>query len=86
MKLSLEEKATLTKLSERASDLLVDMINEDLPSKEKPTKKDLEFEQLLSQIYKVSPLLSDSYRTMYNYLQQQKASPDDSYIKQLRKH
>lgn len=85
MKLSLENRTNLIKLSERASNLLVEMIDEDIPSAERSTKREEEFEHVLSQMYKICPLLSNSYAKMYNQLQEEKASPDKSYIGCLRK-
>jgi len=85
MQLSLEEKTNLTRLSARASDLLVDIIDDDLPSLRQPTEHDLEFKDVLSQIYHICPLLSDSYTTMYNTIQEQKISADHTYYKRLYK-
>jgi len=85
MKLSLDEKLNLVKLSERASDLLVNIIDEDLPSVQQPTNRDIEFKNILSQIYQICPLLSDSYTLMYNHIQEQKISPENTYYKRLRK-
>jgi hypothetical protein len=85
MKLSLEETTKLIKLSEKASDLLVRIIDEPLPKTRTPTKNDIELNEVLSKIYLISPLLSDSYMQMYNHLQKGKISSDDSYITQLKK-
>jgi len=85
MKLSLDEKSNLVKLSERVSDLLVDIIDEELPSVQQPTNRDIEVKDLLSQIYQICPLLSDSYTLMYNHIQEQKISSEDTYYKRLRK-
>jgi len=85
MKLSLEEKTKLITFSERASDLLVKIIDKNLPKMRKPTKQDKEFKQILSKIYQICPLLSDSYVLMYNYIQKQKISLGDSYFKRIRR-
>lgn len=85
MKLSLEEKTKLVKLGERASDLLVEIMDADLPEVQKPTKQDEEFNQVLGQIYLICPLLSDSYVLMYNHIQKQKISPEDTFYKNLRR-
>ena len=84
MKLSLDEKSNLVKLSERVSDLLVDIIDEELPSVQQPTNRDIEVKNLLSQIYQICPLLSDSYTLMYNHIQEQKISSEDTYYKKFR--
>ena len=91
MKLSLKEKTKLIRLSERASDLLVKMIDEELPKLKIPTEGDNEFKRILSQIYEICPLLSDSYKEMYNYAQKQKymeekGKKEDVYYKQLRRN
>ena len=85
MKLSLEQKSNLIKLSEKASDLLINIVDEDLPSVKQPTNRDLEFKKILAQIYQICPLLSDSYTLMYNHIQEQKIYPQDNYCKRLRK-
>ena len=85
MKLNLEKKLRLIKLSERASDLLVEIIDESLPKTKAPTKRDVEFKEVLSRIYEICPLLSDSYTRMYNYIQKEKVSSKGSYVKQSRK-
>lgn len=86
MKLSSEEKSDLIKLSERASDLLVKIIEEELPSVRQPTDCDVEFKEVLSQIHPICPLLSDSYKIMYNHIQKQKISSGDTYYKRLKKN
>jgi len=85
MKLSLEEKTKLITFSERASDLLVKIIDKNLPKMRKPTKQDKEFKQILSRIYQIWPPLSDGYAVMYNYLQTGKISLGDSYFKRIRR-
>lgn len=85
MKLSTEEKSNLVRLSERASNLLVDIIEENLPSVQQPTNPDIEFMKILSQIHKICPLLSDSYISMYNHIQKQKICQENTYYKRLRK-
>jgi len=84
MKLSLEEKTKLIELSEKASDLLVGIIDEALPKTKTPTENDVRFKKILSKIYQICPLLSDSYIRMYNHIQEQKISSHDSYVKRLR--
>lgn len=85
MKLSLEEKSSLIKLSEIASDLLVNIIDEDLSSVQQQTNRDIKFKNILSQIYQICPLLSDSYTAMYNHIQEQKISSKNTYYKKPRK-
>jgi hypothetical protein len=85
MKLSLEQKTNLVSLGEKASDLLVKIIDEELPKSQQSTKTDIKLKEVLSQIYKICPLLSDSYILMYNYIQEQKISSRDTYYKRLRK-
>lgn len=85
MKLTLEQRTELTGLAEKASDLLVKIIDERLPKTKKPTKTDNEFQAILSQIYPICPLLSDSYTLMYNYIQEQKVSAHSTYLKRLTK-
>ena len=85
MKLRTEEKEKLIRLTETASNLLVNIIEETLPSIKQPTKKDIEFNQILNQIYPISPLLSDSYVDMYNNIQKEKMDSQDTYYKKLRK-
>lgn len=85
MKLSPEEKLNLVKLLERASNLLVDIIDENLPSVQQPTNRDIEFKKTLSQIYQIYPFFSDSYQLMYNHVQEQRISPESTYYKRLRK-
>jgi hypothetical protein len=74
MKLSLEDKTRLIMLSEKASDLLVAIIEDKLPSSPQATNRDYEFKDTLFQIYDICPLMSDSYTIMYNYIQTQKIS------------
>lgn len=86
MKLSLEEKTKLIELSEKASDLLVGTIDEPLPKTRTPTQNDIEFKEILSKIYQICPLLSDSYAHMYNHVQSKKRDSNDSYIKRISKN
>ena len=60
-RLTLEEKIRLTELSEHASDLIVDIMDEPLPAARIPTLKDLDFIETLNKIYRMSPLLADGY-------------------------
>jgi hypothetical protein len=85
MKITLEEKSRLIKFAESASELLVKIIDEDLPKEEEPSKNDVYFRHIISQINTICPLLSDSYVLMYNYIQKEKLSPDSLYLKRLRK-
>jgi len=71
-------------LSEKASDLLIKILEEKIPKAEIPTKNDLEFKRMVNQIYQISPILSEGYLKMYNYLQKEKITPKSKYIKQLR--
>ena len=84
MKLTLTNKTELVGLSEKASDLLIKILEEKIPEAEIPTKNDLEFKRMVNQIYQISPLLSEGYIKMYNYLQKEKITPKSKYIKQLR--
>ena len=85
MKLTLAEKIELTNLSEKASELLIKILEEKITVKEIPTKNDLEFKRMVNQIYQISPLLSEGYIKMYNYLQKEKTTPKSKYMKQLKK-
>ena len=85
MKLSLEEKSRLMELGGKASDLLVNIMDENLPKTKEPTKNDTEFKEILSQIHEICPLLSDSYTGMYNYIQKQKTASKDYYVKRIKK-
>ena len=85
MKLTLGEKTKLIELSEMTSDLLVEMLEEDIPKTKKPTEKDIKIKKLIFEIYKICPLLSDSYASAYNCIQKGKISKEDSYIKRLRR-
>jgi len=84
MKLTLANKIELIGLSEKASDLLIKILEEKIPKAEIPTKNDLEFKRMVNQIYQISPILSEGYLKMYNYLQKEKITPKSKYIKQLR--
>lgn len=84
MKLTLEEKTKLIKLSERASDILVKIMDEKLPKEKTYTINDILFKGILLNIHEICPLLSDSYSIMYNYLQKQKISSKDNYFKQIK--
>jgi hypothetical protein len=87
MKLSLEKKAELSFFGIRASNLLVEIIDEPLPKEKIPTRRDIEFKEILAQINSICPLLSDSYMLMYNYIQKEKSNPkEDSYLKHLRRN
>jgi hypothetical protein len=85
MEITLEEKSKLIELSEIASGLLVKVIDEILPEEEELTKNDMNFKKVISQIYDICPLLSDSYMLMYNHIQKEKLPPDNLYLKQLKK-
>ena len=66
MKLSLKEKTKLIRLSERASDLLVKMIDEELPKLKITTEGENEFKRIISQMIEICHLLSKSYKEMYS--------------------
>ena len=85
MKLTLAEKTKLIELSEITAGLLVEMLEEDTPKTKKPTKRDIKFKKIISQIYGICPFLSDSYASMYNRIQKEKISKGDSYVKRLRR-
>lgn len=92
MKLTLEQRTELTGLAERASDLLMKIIDERLPKTKTPTKTDLEFQAVLLQIHPICQWLSNSYVLMYNYIQEQKVREQKSsaysaptYLKRLTK-
>jgi hypothetical protein len=86
VKLSLEQRTMLSLLGIRASNLLIEIIDEPIPSEQKPTERDLQFKEILKQIYGVCPLLSDSYMLMYNHIQKDKSEKEKlSYLKELKK-
>lgn len=72
MNLKKQEKKKLIELSEIASDLLVEIMDEKPPQVRKPTKNEIEFQKTLHQIYNICPLLFDSYILMYNNIQKEK--------------
>jgi hypothetical protein len=85
MKLSPEEKKVKLKyLSEIASDLLVEIIDEALPKEKVPTRNDLNFKRVINNIYGLCPALSDSYKVMYNHIQENKIKPESSYVKHIK--
>ena len=84
MILGAEDSIKLKELGEQASDLLVDIIDEELPDSKEPTKLDAKFNQVLTQIYQICPLLSDSYKLMYNHVQMEKKEAGHTYVKQLK--
>jgi hypothetical protein len=75
----------LTKLGEKASDLIVKIIYEKLPKQKMLTKYDKEFHEVIDKIEKICPLLSESYAQMYNYIQKGKISKNSTYVKRLNK-
>lgn len=79
MKLSLEEKTRLKKLSEKCSELLVDIIDSEIPFLPISTEKDAQFIQAISQMHSICPSLSDSYVLMYNRIQRAKREGDKPY-------
>lgn len=85
MDLSREETSKLVALSETASELLVDILEEELPSQRVPTKNDLDFKKIIEQISPLCSLLAESYDLMYNHIQKQKISPESDYFKRIRK-
>ncbi|NCN51667.1 hypothetical protein GW931_01515 [archaeon] len=86
MKLTLKDKIELINLSEKASDLLIKVLEEKIPKKETPTKNDVEFQRTLTYINKISPLLSEGYTKMYNYIQEKKLNENSTYLKKLTKN
>jgi hypothetical protein len=86
MKLSLEKKTKLIELSERASDLIVGIMDEKLPKYRILTKYDKEFHEVIDKIEKICPLMSESYVNMYNDIQKKKISKNSTYYKRLSKH
>lgn len=85
MKLSLEDKTKLIILSERASELLVEIMNEENPKERIKTKADINFQNTLSKIFYICPQLSDGYMKMYNFIQETKSKEEKlNYKKRLR--
>jgi hypothetical protein len=86
MKLSLEEKTKLIILSERASELLVEILAEENPKERIQTEMDAKFHKTMAQMNYHCPALSDEYIKMYNKIQEIKAKEDGAtYLKRLRK-
>jgi hypothetical protein len=85
MKLSKKEEKKLIKQSKRASNLLIQIINKELPNIQEPTEEDIEFRKIITQIYQIHAPLSEIYVSIYNQIQRMKISPQDQYYKQLRK-
>ena len=86
MKLSLEEKTKLISLSEKASDLLVEILSENNPKEQIATERDKKIKNIFSQIHHTCPLLADGYIEMYNYIQKVKSKEEKlTYLKRLRK-
>ncbi len=86
MKLSLEEKTKLIILSERASELLVEILAEENPKERIKTEADEKFHKTIGQLNFHCPALADEYMRMYNSIQEIKAKEDNaSYLKRLRK-
>jgi hypothetical protein len=82
-KSSLTDEIRLIILSNQASSLILRIIDEEIPKERVPTQNDVEFQNVVNQIYLSSPLLADSYKVMYNYIQKQKTPPGIDYLKRL---
>jgi len=74
-KFSLEQITKLTELGNRASDLLINMIEEELPQ-EKAFERYQQFELVIKDIKKIFPPLSEAYMTMYRDAEQNKFSKE----------
>jgi len=86
MKLSLEEKTKLIILSERASELLVEILAEENSQQRITTKKDIDFNNTMTLLHYHCPLLAEAYAKMYNFIQEAKSKEEDlTYLKRLRK-
>jgi hypothetical protein len=86
MKASLEKKIRLRKLSEKCSDLLIEIDEKEFPLLQIPTERDKQFISSISEMCSICPGLSDSYVLMYNKIQKEKISEGDKYYKQIRKN
>ena len=65
MKLSLEERTDLQKLFERANGLFAEVVNINSPVTLQQTRKYIEFRQVLGEIHKICPLVSETYSLLY---------------------
>lgn len=83
MKLLPKEKSELIKLSEKASDLMVKIIDEPISIIPYVTRLEKEFVETIAQMHKISPLLSDSYAVMYNHIQEQKRPTKEWLFKRI---
>jgi hypothetical protein len=68
MELSREQLEKVIKLSERVSDLIVKIADEEISHLKEESETDKEVKYLIEEIKKICPVLSEGYSKMYDYL------------------
>jgi len=72
-------------LSEKCSDLLIEIDEKEFPLLWIRTEKERQFMKTICDLYILCPGLSESYFLMYHQIQKEKISEGDKYYKQIRK-